>query len=140
MTKQIGPTFGRELAAAGCGNGVSFTVNGTDADIQISGVPIADAPALLTAVQAVVAAHDSTKQLPDAAGFQTALKEALGGIVAANELATKYPLFQAALDTENFGDVQALIVDAHATGAIDTQQYAAIKQLAAQHSVPVTLP
>ena len=59
MSKQIGETFGKELAAAGCGNGVSFTVGGTDADVQCG--PSANKDA----VAAVVAAHNPALKLTD---------------------------------------------------------------------------
>ena len=58
--KNIGETFGDELRAAGCNDGVSFTIGGTDADIQVNSGPYS--VGLLPALDAVIAAHDPTKQ------------------------------------------------------------------------------
>jgi hypothetical protein len=74
---------------------------------------------------------------PDVGGFIDALKTAMGGIVGANALAKAYPLFYPALQTGNWADVQALLADAHATGALTEAQYAAFKTLAATHNIPV---
>lgn len=77
---------------------------------------------------------------PDVSGFVSDLKAAMGGIVASNALAKSYPLFQPALAASNFADVQVLIIDAHATLVLSDAQYAAFKQLAAKHGLPITLP
>lgn len=63
MSKKIAESFGSELVAANCNNGVSFTVGGTEDDIQVDGVVLADATGeLADAVRGVVDAHDATKQ------------------------------------------------------------------------------
>jgi len=77
---------------------------------------------------------------PDVPGFISDLKAAMNGIVAANALAKAYPLFYPALDTGQFADAQALIIDAHATGVLSDLQYGAFQQLAAKHHLPITLP
>lgn len=62
MIKSIGPTFAFELIAAGCNNGVSFTIGGTDADIEINGIALGAATGIgADAVRAVVSAHDSSR-------------------------------------------------------------------------------
>jgi hypothetical protein len=77
---------------------------------------------------------------PDAEGFAQAVKAGVGGIVAANALATSYPLFFAAVQAQQWADVQALILDAQAKGVLNSGQYAAFKAAAEQFHVPVTLP
>jgi len=132
----IGETFGNELVAAGCNLGVSFTVGGTDADICY--MDHADR----AAVQAVIAAHDSTLKLshpPDRIGFSNAIKSALGGIVQANTLAASYPLLSPAIDGAVWSDAQALIIDAKANAVITTTQYSAIKTAASTFNIPVEL-
>lgn len=77
---------------------------------------------------------------PDVPGFVAELKAAMGGIVASNALARAYPLFQPALEKAVWPDVQALIVDAHATLVLSDAQYAAFQSLAKKHNLPVALP
>lgn len=77
---------------------------------------------------------------PDVPGFVDGIKEALGGIVAANVIARMYPLFYSSLQAGNFADVEALILDADSTGVLSKPQYAAFKELAITHRIPVTLP
>lgn len=76
----------------------------------------------------------------DAGGFVEELKLAMGGIVASNGLARAYPLFYPALQAGNWVDLQALIVDARTSGVLSAAQYTAMKDLAAKHHLPVTLP
>ena len=58
--KTIGETFGQELAAAGCNDGVAFTIGGTDADLVFNDQIT---PAQKNAVFVVVAAHDPMAKL-----------------------------------------------------------------------------
>lgn len=61
MPKAIGELFSAELVTAGCNAGVSFTIGGTDADIQVDGVLLSDAKGThADAVRSVVQAHDAT--------------------------------------------------------------------------------
>lgn len=140
--KNIGPTFGAELIAAGCNDGVSFTVGGTDAQVQISGIAPGDLPAYTVRVQAVIDAHDPTKQIIviDVNGFTQACKTAAGGIVAANTLAKAYPLFFAAIEQQQWADVQTLIIDAHGDATLNDVDYAAFKAAAVTYNIPITLP
>jgi hypothetical protein len=87
---------------------------------------------------AAVALRDASK--PDVPGFVDSLKAAMGGIVGSNGLAKAYPLFYPALSNGAFADVQALVIDGLTTGVLSQPQYAAIKQLAVQHNIPITLP
>jgi hypothetical protein len=82
----------------------------------------------------------STPPSPNVEAFVEELKSAIGGIVASNALAKSYPLFYPALQVRNFADVQALIIDAHATRVLSDPQYAVFQQLAVKHRIPVTLP
>jgi hypothetical protein len=77
---------------------------------------------------------------PNVQGFKDELKLAMGGAVAANLLARTYPLFYAALQEGVWPDVQALILDAKATGVLSAAQYGAFQALAAKHAIPVVLP
>lgn len=107
---------------------------------------------IVNGVAVVLSADDEAAQLaewsanaalplpPDVPGFLDALKSAMGGIVASNTLAKAYPLFHAALDKAVWVDVQALIIDAHTTRVLSDVQYAAFKQLAAAHHLPIVLP
>ena len=63
----------------------------------------------------------------------------MGGILAANALMVAYPAFFPAIQTQMWGDVQALAVDAKTKAVITTAQYNAIKAAAAQFNIPVTL-
>lgn len=85
-----------------------------------------------------IALRDAPK--PDVEGFINGLKAAMGGAVAANALMRQYPMFYAALSTGTWVDVQALIIDAHATGTLTDAAYAAFKSISAQHNIPVALP
>ena len=80
------------------------------------------------------------KNWPDNDGFIQSLKNALGGIVAANSFAKSYPLFTVAVSASNWPDVQALIIDAHATAVFNDNQYSAVKTAAILHNIPVILP
>ena len=77
---------------------------------------------------------------PSGAGFEQAIKTGVGGIVAANALARAYPLFFAAVQSGQWADVQALILDAQTTGAITPTQYAEFQAAATSFNIPVTLP
>ena len=61
MLKQIGPTFPKELSDAGLGNGLSFTVGGTDDDIQGAKRLSSAQQSIL---QGVISAHDPAAVLP----------------------------------------------------------------------------
>jgi hypothetical protein len=76
---------------------------------------------------------------PNPSGFIQAIKNGLGGIVAANSVAVAYPLFFAAVQEQHWPDVQALLVDAKTKNLLTTQQYADIKTAAATFNIPVTL-
>lgn len=77
---------------------------------------------------------------PDVAGFITDAKAALNGIVAASKIVGAQAVFLA-LQSGNFADAQALIIDSHTSpGGLTDAQYAGIKSLAAKHNIPVTLP
>lgn len=78
--------------------------------------------------------------LPRIDGFIQSIKSGLGGIVAANSLAIRYPLFFAAVSSAQWPDVQALILDAQSKSVINPTQYAAIKSAAAANNIPVSLP
>lgn len=106
----------------------------------VNGVPVILSPDEEAAVLAEWQANSRLPPAPDVAGFVSALKAAMGGIVASNSLARAYPLFQPALDKGVWADVQSLIVDAHTTGVLSEAQYAAFKQLAAAHYLPIVLP
>ena len=72
--------------------------------------------------------------------FIDGTKDALGGILAVNAFIRAYPAFFYALQVETsweWGDMQALIEDAHTAGALNAQQYAAFKQLATAHNIPI---
>lgn len=92
------------------------------------------------ATQAEVDAVINAPAAPDVSGFVLDVKAAMGGIVASNTLAKAYPLFQPALGNGVWADVQALVIDAHATLVLSDAQYAAIKSLAVKHNIPIALP
>jgi len=114
--------------------------NGGEKLLPSGSVPITDnqANTIISAQQAAAAAL-AAKQL-NKAGFVQALTTAFGGIVAANTYARTYPLFMPAVESLDWVNVQALIIDASNTGAITPTQYAAIKAAAAANNVPITLP
>jgi len=76
---------------------------------------------------------------PNGPAFTQAIKTGLGGIIAANVLATKYPLLSPAISLQNWADVQALIIDANTNLVINSTQYAAIKSAATTYNIPITL-
>jgi len=79
---------------------------------------------------------------PDVAGFINDAKAALGGIVLASTIKGGQATFLA-LQSGNFADAEALIVDSHAnalTGGLSDLQYSGIKQLAQKHNIPIDLP
>lgn len=92
----------------------------------------------ITSAQAA-AAQAAQAKLPDPAGFEKAIKSAVGGILGANALAVAYPLFFVTAQNQAWEDVQAILVDAEAKGVISATQYEAIKAAAAQFNIPVTL-
>ncbi len=77
---------------------------------------------------------------PNSAGFEQAVKTALGGALAANSLAMSYPLFFPAVANGVWSDVQAFIIDANTKILITSTQYTAIKAAAAANYIPITLP
>jgi len=82
----------------------------------------------------------STPQIiADANGFAQSVKLALGGIIGANALAVSYPLFNQAVQEQNWSDVQELIIDAKTKSVLSTSQYIAIKTAAANNNIPITL-
>jgi hypothetical protein len=76
---------------------------------------------------------------PDPVGFTAAVKAAVGGILAANALMIAYPAFFPAIQSADWADVQALVIDAKAKAVITAAQYTAIKAAAAASNIPVTL-
>lgn len=77
---------------------------------------------------------------PNGPGFISAVKAALGGVLAANTLATLYPLFFPALQQGDWADVQAIIEAANTAGHLTSTQYAAVKSATVANNIPVTLP
>jgi hypothetical protein len=88
----------------------------------------------------VSAAAAAIASIPNPIKFAQDVKTAMGGIVAGNALMKLYPAFFPAISTEEYPDVQALIIDAQTTGALTTAQYAAIKNAAITDNIPITLP
>lgn len=74
--------------------------------------------------------------IPDANSFVQSVKSAVGGIVSANSLAVAYPLFFTAVQSQQWADVQALVVDAKAKSVITTTQYDVIKSAAVTANIP----
>jgi len=110
--------------------------NGGERLLPVGALPI-------TAAQAAVAQQQQAAQqalLPNALGFQQAVKTALGGIVGANTLMVAYPAFLPALQQGQWADLQALIIDANTRAILTPAQYSAIKTAAAANNIPVTLP
>lgn len=82
----------------------------------------------------------TSKIIPaDPNGFVQAIKADIGGILTANKLMQSYPAFFPAIQVQNWPDVQTLLIDALNTGALSAQQYASIKQEAANFHIPITL-
>lgn len=77
---------------------------------------------------------------PDPIGFAQVIKTSLGGVVGANALMKLYPAFFPAVQTLQWADVQALILDAKANNIINSDQYAAFQSAASQYNIPITLP
>ena len=77
--------------------------------------------------------------LPQPTAFTQAIKDCLGGIVAANALAVACPLLLPAIASGHWDDVQALIIDAQITNVINAAQYAAIKAAATTFNIPIIL-
>jgi hypothetical protein len=75
---------------------------------------------------------------PDAQGFLQAIKIGMGGIVAVAALPNAWAL-TAAINANQWPDVQSLVVDALAKTNITATQYAAIKAAATTFNIPVTL-
>ena len=71
--------------------------------------------------------------------FVADIKTALNGIVGANALASRYPLFYPAIQGSDWADVQALLVDALTNNVLNATEYAAIKASAVANNIPVTL-
>jgi hypothetical protein len=99
-------------------------------------VPITTAQA--AAIQATN--NPPANPTPNAAGFVSDVKAALGGIIPSNTLAGQYPLFFPAIQSSDWADVQALILDAQIRGIIGSTQYAAIKAAAISNNIPIALP
>ena len=74
---------------------------------------------------------------PDIPGFISAVKAALGGIVAVTHLARAYPLFLDAVQQGQWADVKALVQDALATGVLSPAQVTAILGIAMQYHIPI---
>jgi hypothetical protein len=76
---------------------------------------------------------------PDILGFIAAVKSAVGGIIGANALMISYPAFFPAVQSVDWADVQALLIDAKTKAVITTAQYSAIKTAALACNIPITL-
>jgi hypothetical protein len=79
-------------------------------------------------------------QVPDSTGFAQAVKQGVGGILAANALMVVYPAFFPAIQAQQWVDVQALILDANSRSVITSAQYTAIKTAAVAYHIPLVLP
>jgi hypothetical protein len=78
--------------------------------------------------------------VPNSVDFAQAVKTGLGGILVANQLMTLYPAFFPAIQTQNWADLQTLILDAKAKLVITLAQYTSIKTAAGAFNIPVVLP
>lgn len=78
--------------------------------------------------------------VPNSTGFIQDIKNALGGIVAANAVAVTYPLFFTAVQEQHWLDVQVLLIDAKTKNMLTTQQYSDIKTAVLNNNIPLTLP
>ena len=77
---------------------------------------------------------------PDPAGFEQAVKTALGGIIGSNALMVAYPAFMPALQQGDYVDLQVLILDAQTKGLLTAAQYASIQAANTQFNLGMTLP
>lgn len=77
--------------------------------------------------------------IADQNSFIQGIKTALGGIIAANELASSYSLLYPAIQSGAWADVEALIKDAQQKGVITIQQYDSIKTVSINCNLPITL-
>lgn len=134
----LGPTFGTELRAAGCADGVRWSPDGS--------VTFRDdvTPEQRAAVEAVVAAHDPTAQpsVPDPDGFlrhiPTIFGADLAGLMA---LAKEYPAFADFVRYQNGPAIQWCIQDAQSKGFLTPAQYDAFKAAVSAYHLPdITLP
>ena len=91
-------------------------------------------------VVATILPADPVVPQPDGVGFEQAIKNGVGGILAANALAVVYPLFFAAVEKGNWPDVQTLILDAKAKAVLSAAQYAQFQTSAAQFNTKMVLP
>lgn len=88
-----------------------------------------------------IAAANPPKWLPpDPVGFLEAAKSAMGGILGALALGHYATLLWDAVGNQNWADASTLIQAAQTNSVITPQQYAGLKQLAAQYNIPVVLP
>jgi hypothetical protein len=78
--------------------------------------------------------------MPNVAGFVTAIKTALGGIVPVNAFMRQYPTYYDALTQGLWADVEALTADAKATGILTAAQYSQFQAAFTANDIPVTLP
>ena len=117
---------------------IPFTANPNDPE-QLGRDLYAQAIAgTLGVIAAYIAPPPDTSPKPDA--FAQAVKTGLGGILVANQLMTLYPAFFPAIQTQNWADLQTLILDAKAKAVITLVQYTAIKTAAGAFNIPVVLP
>lgn len=83
--------------------------------------------------------QDILDKQPNASKFIQDIKFNIGGIVEANNLARSYPLYFSAIQTEQWGDVEELTLDAKITKIINPVQYDGIKNAAIANNIPINL-
>lgn len=96
----------------------------------------------VAAAEAYLAAFDpaTVPPDPDVKAFEGALKVLFANnLLALNTLMAKYPLFLWSLRDENWSYVEQMLIGAHGTGDLSDATYDAIKTLAAEKYIPVTL-
>ena len=71
--------------------------------------------------------------------FISDIKAAMGGILGSNTLASLYPLLFPSIQTSDWVDVSALILEAKAKGVINTISYNLIKASAIANNIPIIL-
>ena len=80
----------------------------------------------------------SPTKSPDVDGFVQAVKIGLGGILAINNMPGASLVF-AAMQAQQWADVQVLVVDAKDKSILTLGQYDAIKSAAALFNIPIVL-
>ena len=98
-------------------------------------------PAQISAVQAalVSASNAEIASLINPIAFSNSVKATFGGIVAASALGALPLYFFAALQLQNWTDVQDIIIHANTAAIITNAQYAEIKAAASTYNIPIQL-